>query len=115
MEKYRKDYLDKVMKTHDDEAKKTLLESSVMAYNNLPEWDCAWNRAEISEVIRTISERINLKIVYVIDKWEYLSMWTVCEKDSKVKVITIENRIRLMHAKIWEVQETIHEILNDNG
>ena len=111
MEKYRQDYLDKVMKSHNEEERETLLESSVMAFNNLPEWDCSWNRTEIAEVIKALCDRDNLVPVYYTDKWEFYSMWTVKEIDSKLKVITRSDWIKLMGAKIGEVQSTIREII----
>ena len=113
MEKYRQDYLDKVMKSHNEEERETLLESSVMAFNNLPEWDCSWNRTEIAEVIKALCDRDNLVPIYYTDKWEFYSMWTVKEKDSKLKVITRAEWIKLMDAKIG-VQNTVKEIILSN-
>jgi len=98
MEKYRQDYLDKVMKSHNEEERETLLESSVIAYNNLPEWDCSWNRAEIAEVIKALCDRDGLVPIY----------------DSKLKVITRAEWIKSMDAKIGEEKETIRKILDSN-
>jgi hypothetical protein len=94
-----------------------MLKSSVIAYNNLPEWDCAGNKLEIAETITKLTESVNRKVVYVIDKWEYLSMWTVKEKDSNIRDISTADWIKLMEAKLWdvnEIQEVIREILDDN-
>jgi hypothetical protein len=37
MEKYRQDHLERIIESHDEEAKTIMLKSSVIAYNNLPE------------------------------------------------------------------------------